>query len=108
MAEVYKIAAILAARIAGESPVMDAAAEMVASAARSLAASHNVTGDYLSGIGTERTPGKRGVTDRLAYVDDPAATFIEWGHLTRGGKDSTGPRQWVDGLHIFGRAAGVR
>lgn len=108
MAQVYKIAAIQAAQVAGESSVMDDVAEQVAGLARSLASAHKVTGKYLSGIGTERTRGKRGVTDRLAYVDDPAATFIEWGHVTRGGEDMIGPRKWVPGLHIMGRAAGVR
>lgn len=107
MAEVYKIASILAARIAGEDPAMDSAAAKVESSARSLAAAHRLTGNYLSGIGSERTPGKRGVTDRLVYVDDPAAAHIEFGHLTRGGAEMDGPRHWVEGLHIFGRAAGV-
>lgn len=108
MAQVYPIAAIQAAQIAGESPVMDATAALVAAAARSLANAHRVSGDYVAGIGVERTPGKRGVTDRLVYVDDPAAAHIEFGHVTRGGKDMIGPREWVEGLHIMGRAAGVR
>lgn len=108
MAQVYRIAAIEAARIAGEDAAMDAAAAKVEATVRGLAAAHNVTGNYLSGVGTERTPGKRGVTDRLVYVDDPAAAHIEFGHLTRRGKDMQGPQEWVEGLHIFGRAAGVR
>lgn len=108
MAQVYKIAAIQAAQIAGEDSAMDTAAAKVEATVRALAAAHNVTGSYLSGIGTERTPGKRGVTDRLIFVDDPAAEHIEFGHLTRRGKDMHGPQQWVAGLHIFGRAAGVR
>lgn len=106
MATVYKIVGVQAARIAGESSAMDAAATSVANAARSLAASHNVTGEFLSGIGTARIAGKRGVTDRIAYVDHSAAYSIEFGHQTRLGKGVQGPRRFVEGLHIFGRAAG--
>lgn len=108
MAQVYKVAGILAAQIAGEDPAMDIAAERVADAARAFAAPHNVTGEYLAGIGTERIRGKRGVTDRIAYVDHEAAASIEFGHQTRVGEGVHGPPEHVEGLHIFGRAAGVR
>ncbi len=104
MAQVYRVAAIQAAQIAGEDPAMDAAAERIAANARGLAASHRVSGDYIGGIGVERIPGKRGVTDRIAFVDDPAAAHIEFGHMTRLGRGVHGPRRWVDGLHIFRRA----
>ncbi len=102
MAQVYRSAAIQAAQIAGRSSEMDAAAERVANAARSIAVGHNVTGEYLSGIGTSEIRGKRGVTDRIAYVDAEAAASREFGHRTRGG------RGYVEGLHIMGRAAGLR
>jgi hypothetical protein len=102
VAQVYKVAGILAARMAGQSLEMDAVAERIADAARNIAVSHNVTGEYLSGIGTSEIRGKRGVTDRIAYVDAEAAASREFGHRTRGGKG------YVEGLHIFGRAAGVR
>ena len=107
MAQVYRVAAIQAAQIAGEDAEMDRVATAGAALARAIAGGHRVTGSYLRGIGTERTPGKRGVTDRLFYVDDPAAAHIEFGHLTRGGEELIGPRRWVEGLHIFGRAAGA-
>lgn len=103
MAQVFKSAAIDAARVAGESPVMDAVAQAIADRARGLAASHNVTGEYLAGIGTARIAGKRGVTDRIAYVDHVAAASIEFGHLTRPGRGGK-PQHWVPGLHIFRRA----
>jgi hypothetical protein len=106
MAQVYKVAGILAARIAGEDPAMDAAASAVADAARALAASHNVTGEYLNGIGTDRIRGKRGVTDRIAYVDHEAAASIEFGHEQGFRKGFVGPGRYVEGLHIFGQAAG--
>jgi len=102
MAQVYKSVGVEAARIAGRSPEMDAAAERVANAARALAAGHNITGEYLNGIGTSEIRGKRGVTDRIAFVDAEAAASREFGHRTRDGKG------YVEGLHIFGRAAGVR
>ncbi len=102
MAVVYKTVGVQAARIAGLSPEMDAAAEKVANAARAIAAGHNVTGEYLSGIGTSEIRGKHGVTDRIAFVDAEAAASREFGHRTRSGKG------YVEGLHIFGRAAGLR
>lgn len=106
MAQVYRSVGVAAARLAGESAAMDAAAHAVAATARSLAASHRLTGNFASGIGTARIPGKHGVTDRIAYVDDPAAASIEFGHQTRLGEGMHGPREFVEGLHIFGRAAG--
>ncbi len=102
MAQVYRAAAIQAAQIAGRSSEMDAAAERVASAAREIAASHRVTGEFVDSIATSETRGKRGVTDRIASVDHEAAASIEFGHRTRGG------RGYVEGLHIMGRAAGLR
>ena len=107
MATVYgRVAALQAARLAGLDPEMDRVAHETAARVHALAAAHNVTGEYLAGIGVEPTPGKRGVLDRLVYVDHEAASFIEWGHMqvTRDHR----PVRWVDGLHILGRAAGVR
>jgi hypothetical protein len=99
MALVYRSAAITAAQIAGEDSAMDVAADGVASRARSFAAGH---GGLMADIGTERTPGKRGVTDRIAYLDHAWAAAIEFGHLTRPGEHAH--RQWVEGLHIMRRA----
>ncbi len=106
MATVYRIAAIQAARIAGQSTAMDIAAQGVAATARSLAASHNVSGEFINGIGVSSIAGKRGVTDRIAYVDHSAAFSVEFGHMTRLGKGQHGPRRFVEGLHIMARAAG--
>lgn len=105
MAVVYRIAAIQAAVAAGQSPVMDEVAAKIESTVRGLAAGHRVTGEYVAGIGSEEIAGKRGVTDRIVFVDHPAAASIEFGHLTRLGEGSEGPRRHVAGLHIFGRAA---
>lgn len=105
MAQVYKVAGIYAAQIAGEDPAMDAAADLVLARARATAAQHRITGEYSANMGTERVPGKRGVTDRIVYTDDPAATHIEWGHVARMPKGIHGPAKWVPGLHIMGRAA---
>ena len=108
MSQVYKYAAeIQAARIACEAPEMDAVAEHVADLARALAASHNVTGEYIDGIGTAEIKGKRGVIDRIAYVDHTFAASIEFGHVQTPHKGSRfiGPPRFVEGLHIMGRAA---
>lgn len=105
MAQVYRSAPIQAAVLAGQSHEMDVIAESIADAARGLAASHTVTGEYLAGIGTDRIRGKRGVTDRIAYVDHEAAASIEFGHVQGYRKGFTGPPEYVEGLHIFARAA---
>lgn len=99
MAQVYKNAGTLAARIAGEDPEMDRVAAATASKARALAAAHKNTGKFAASITTERIKGKRGVTDRAVSATDPAALHIELGHTAKNGR-------WVEGLHILGRAAG--
>lgn len=91
-------ASLIAARMAGESSAMDVAAERVANKARELARQHVETGHFEASIHTAKTPGRGGVTDRVAYTDDPAALSIEFGHVT-----STGKR--VPGQLIFTRAA---
>lgn len=101
MAEVYRSASLQAARIAGEDPAMDAAAQVVLARARAVATQHRLTGAYLTRFGTERTRGKRGVTDRLVFNDDPGAVSIEFGHTTTTGR-------LVPGQHILGKAAGTR
>jgi hypothetical protein len=111
MAQVYKGfngAANQAARIAGRSAEMDIVAEAIAREIRDLAIGHSITGAFFESIDTAEIRGKRGVTDRIVYSADPAAVSIEFGHLTRLGRGVEGPRQYVEGLHIFGRAAGVR
>ncbi len=102
MSTVYRSVGVQVAIIVGNSSAMDAAADSVANKARSLAAGHRVTGDFVRSIGTAKIPGKSGVTDRIAFVDHVAAASIEFGHHQRG----TG--RFVEGLHIFGRAAGRR
>lgn len=102
MAQVYKSAGIESARIAGKSSVMDDVAGRIASRARSLAAGHRVTGELIAGMGVEETRGKHGVTDRLVVMKHESAAAIEFGHLTRPGKDAT--QHWVPGLHIMLRA----
>jgi hypothetical protein len=111
MAQVYKGyngAGNQAARIAGQSAEMDVVAEALARRAREIAIAHSVTGNFFNSIDTAEIRGKRGVTDRIVYTDDPAAVSIEFGHQTRLGKGIHGPRSYVEGLHIFGRVAGTR
>ena len=108
MSQVYKSVGVQVARLAGDSTAMDRGATRVADTARTLARSHRVSGEFLRGIGTARIKGKRGVIDRIAFVDHSAAFSIEFGHQTRLGKGVHGPRHYVEGLHIFGRAAGRR
>lgn len=98
---VYANAGVLAAKVAGEDPEMDAVAERVRSAIVAAAAPHTKTGDYVGSVQVSRVRGKRGVTDRLVTVTDPAAADIEWGHLTPPGGQ---PRRWVPGLGIVTKA----
>lgn len=98
MARVNKNAALLAARIAGEMPEMDAAATRVASAVRAEAAKHRDTGAFQSSIQTGRVRGKKGVTDRAVWTDAPDAWPIEFGHTTPAGTR-------VPGQFVFTNAA---
>lgn len=91
MARVNKDAGTLAARIAGEMPEMDAAAARVKSAVSSEASKHRDTGAFQGSISSGRVPGKRGVTDRAVWADDPAAWSIEFGHRA------------PDGTHVPGK-----
>lgn len=87
-----------AARLAGRSSAMAAAALNVLMEAKALAARHVRTGGYISSFNVTTVPGKNGVTDRLVTNHDPAAVSIEFGHIT-----TTGRR--VGGQRIMGRAA---
>lgn len=101
MAEVYKNAAIIAARIAGNDSIMDEVAHRLLAAAIRRAVAHRLTGDYLSNLGVANVPGKKGVRDRIVYAKDKAAWSIEWGHtVTRG----DGTSYWLPGQHILGGA----
>lgn len=89
---------LLVARMVSESGELDVAAEKVAAKARGLASSHTKSGSYQSSFGTERVPGKKGVSDVVAYNDDKAAIPIEFGHTMKNGK-------FVPGLGVMMTAA---
>lgn len=90
-----------AAKIVGnESTALDEAAAPILARAEALAAAHVKTGAYQSSFGVKEIKGKKGVTDRAVYNDDPAASWIEWGHVANTKK---GP-VWVDGLGILTKA----
>ena len=82
---VFAIAGSAAAQIAGEDHMMDAVADRALRAAKRFAAQHVDSGEYISLLGTERTPSLRPsrvgmISDRLVYSDHPASTSIEYGH----------------------------
>jgi hypothetical protein len=108
MAQVYKSAGVVVAKIVGNgSSALDEVAARVQAAAVGLAAQHIETGRFESSITTRRVPGKSGVSDRMVSATDPAAVSIEEGHLTRRGQHMHGPQRHVPGLHIMARAAGA-
>ena len=112
MAQVYKKAALEAARLAGLDPEMDRAAEKVKRAivaeagkhtraesdrdteVEHFASSFSVQADYY-------TPSR--VMDRVVSSDHPAALSIEYGHMTRRAKGRR-LRRWVPGLMIVNEA----
>lgn len=100
MAQVYNGSGTKVAKLPGVQPALDTAAAKVLSTAKSLAAGHVDTGAYVGSLGVEKTPGKKGVVDRLVYSDDPAAAHIEYGYITRGR-----PPRYVQGQFILTRAA---
>lgn len=105
MAQVFRNAPTEAARLVGASPAMDQVAAEVAAEVRAGWAAARDTGAIAASVSVESTPGKRGVTDRLVSSDAPGVLSAEFGHLTRLGKGTEGPRRWVPGLHIFGKVA---
>jgi hypothetical protein len=102
---VYASAGTTAAKVAGEHPEMDAVADRMAAAIVTTAAPHTRTGGFVGSVSVRRVRGKRGVTDRLVEVTDPAAEHIEFGHATRDAVDGdAGDLRWIPGLHIVSRA----
>lgn len=107
MAQVYKSAGVITARIVGNGEALDVAAAAVRAKAVALAAAHRETGNFASSITQPaKIRGKNGVTDRMVSATDANAVSIEEGHLTRRGEHMHGPQRHVPGLHIMARAAG--
>ena len=106
MATVYAGAGTAAARVAGEDPEMDRVADAMSAAIVRVAARHRRTGQYIGSRKVARVRGKRGVTDRMVTVEDPASVHIEWGHALSGNRasGSPGPARWVRGLRIVSTA----
>jgi len=92
-------ASLIAAQIASEHAVFDAAAEEVAAQVRANASASKRSGRFLASIKVEKVTGPSGVTDRLVYSDDPAALSIEYGHFT----DGESPK-WIVGKFAFTKA----
>jgi hypothetical protein len=98
MAYVTSRAHIEAARIASQTPEMDALESRVLNAVRASALRHRDTGNYLSKIGAETFVTKEGVHDRIIYADDENADLIEFGGVV----EDTG--RIIPGLHIMRNA----
>lgn len=101
MARVNKNAGTLAAQIAGEMSEMDDAEHRLEAAVRSEAERHRRTGAFQASINSGRVPGKRGVTDREVWTDDPAAWSIEYGHRAPDGTDVPGKFIFTNALRRF-------
>jgi hypothetical protein len=82
----------------GESDVLDEVADEIATLAKAEAGKHARTHAFQRSIHVVKDPGKKGVTDRLVVADDPAASYIEMGHLAPNGT-------WVPGQHILRNAS---
>lgn len=106
MAQVYKSAGLITAKMAGNnSTALDVVAAQVRAAALSLAAQHRETGNFANSITAPQVVrGRNGVKDRMVSATDPNALSIEYGHMTRRGQ-LVGPLRFVPGLHIMARAA---
>lgn len=101
MVKINHDASHVAARIASQHPVMDLHAAKVEAALKANATKHRRTGDFARSIRTQTVTvaSDKGVVvkDRYVYSDDPAALFIEYGHL-QDTKD--GPKK-IPGTRIF-------
>lgn len=104
-AHVNAQAELVVARIAGQSPAMDHAANRIQLAVRSVASQYVDTGAYIDAFQVVTVPGLAGngrlVNDRLVANDDPAALPQEYGYLRR----FKGSRrvQYIPGRHIMAR-----
>lgn len=102
MAYVNSDARVVAAIIVGQSNALDVAAADVLKSVRGVAASHRLTGNYVSKLSIIKAPGRAGtgrlVQDRLIVADDEAVLPIEFGYIRRIGKRRV---QFVPGLHIM-------
>ena len=87
----------VAAGVAVDLPEFAAEVAAVESAVKSEAAKFDVTGDFRNSVKTGRDR-YQGVEDYVVYSDDPAATYIEFGHST---KDDT----HVPGNFVFTNVA---
>ena len=102
---IYADTSIRMARYAGLHPVMDEAAQRVLSRAVVNATTHIDTSAYIRSLYWAPVRGRRGVMDREVGSTDPGALAIEYGHAAALGRGKEGPRRWVEGQHILGRAA---
>lgn len=100
---------VVTARMAGDSPAMDAAARGVLRAVKTIAAQHVDTGHYIGKLGIVTVPGLRGtgrtVKDRLVVADDEGAAAIEFGRIYRFANSRR--VRWEPGKHIMARGAGL-
>lgn len=95
MAEVFKNIELEGAKVASQSPEMDALEAKVLAAVLTEAAAHRLTGNYIRNLGSETVVTRRGVHDRLITADDPEAQLIEFGGIVK----ATG--RVIPGLHIM-------
>lgn len=72
-----------AARMIGDSAEFDSVMEQRRARIQGLAPTR--TGAFRESIQMRKVPGKKGVTDREIYSDDPAALSIEFGHVAPDG-----------------------
>ena len=90
-----------AARMAGKSPQMDAAAQRVKAGMVADALTSAATGAFADSISVSRDMyRRRRVLDRVISTDDPAALSIEYGHRAGKGEDAT----YVPGKFVFTNA----
>lgn len=88
------------ARMVGEMDIMDTVAAEVAEKVKAEWLKHFWTGHIAASIRVERTPGKKGVTDRYIISDARGVVSAEFGHFI---KNST---KFVYGIHAFGKISG--
>ena len=105
MPQVYKLAHVEFAKIAGDSDGFDSFAQAIKEKASANAAA-NSSGDgrpdtYASSFSVEEVKAKKGyVKDRMVVTDDKNAMSKEFGHMSRGKKPV-----WVPGQFALIRAA---
>lgn len=104
MADIDRDVSRKVAGLPGVAAEQARAASQIKARAGALASTSVDTGNYAASFRLSIEPGPGGFDDYVVSNDDPAAVWIEYGHMTPASKNS--PGRFVPGKHVLRRAIG--